>query len=166
MKRSPLPPRRAYIARGTVALKRGCVRQQQQEQEHLGSTMKNQRREPEPTPSRPVRPRRKARTPSEFARIYGSKKRVEFVKGLPCAARFLGGPPCSRGPSQNAHTETGGMGRKADARTILPFCATHHDCYDQHHTPFDDVSVRDRMKAAAGHLDAMYQLATSTETAA
>lgn len=100
--------------------------------------------------------RRKARTPSEFARIYGSKKRVAMVKGMACCARYLVGPTCSRGPSENAHTETGGMGYKAGYETIVPLCATHHDCYDEHRAPFADEANRERMKASARALNAMW----------
>lgn len=59
--------------------------------------------------------KRKRRKPSEFARIYGSKARVEWVKRLPCVV-------CGERPCDNAHIVTGGMGRKADADKIVPLC--------------------------------------------
>jgi hypothetical protein len=62
----------------------------------------------------------KPRTRSEFARIYGSKARVEWVKSLPCLI-------CGRGPCDNAHTENGGMGRKGDAASIVPLCCMGMD---------------------------------------
>lgn len=77
----------------------------------------------------------KKRKPSEFARIYGSPARVRFVARLGCVV-------CGRTPAENAHTESGGMGRKADADTIVPLCGFHHrelhfwgadtfaDCYE------------------------------------
>lgn len=68
--------------------------------------------------SKPV-PKKK-RTPSEFARIYGSKARVAWVKALPCAACGYAGPVLR----ENAHTKTGGVGRKADARWVAPLCVT------------------------------------------
>jgi hypothetical protein len=65
------------------------------------------------------RMKRKSRSASEFQRIYGSKKRVEWIKAHGCLA-------CARTPCENAHTENGGMGRKADAATIVPLCWWHH----------------------------------------
>lgn len=61
---------------------------------------------------------RKAR---EFARCYHSVERVEWVKSLECAV-----PSCWRVNIENAHTVTGGAGRKADAHTIVPLCGPHH----------------------------------------
>jgi hypothetical protein len=61
----------------------------------------------------------KGRTAIEFQRIYGSKRRVEFVKNLPCII-------CAKKPCENAHTTSGGMGRKADYTSIVPLCQAHH----------------------------------------
>lgn len=72
-------------------------------------------------PASSKKPRRKPRKPSEFARIYHSKQRVEFVKSLPCAACGV------VGYSENAHIETGGMGRKADFDKIVPLCGNRPD---------------------------------------
>lgn len=58
-------------------------------------------------------------TAKEFARVYGSPERAEFVKGLPCCA-------CGRWPSDNHHTENGGMSRKAGYLTIVPLCGMCH----------------------------------------
>lgn len=63
-----------------------------------------------------------ARRKREFARCYGSAERVAFVRSLPCVVCGA----MSFGASQNAHVETDGMGRKADARRIVPLCAPHH----------------------------------------
>lgn len=58
-----------------------------------------------------------------YARKYGSKARVEFVRSLPCAACGV------VGYSENAHvppkSEAGGTGRKADYRFIAPLCGPH-----------------------------------------
>jgi hypothetical protein len=70
------------------------------------------------------KPRPRKRSASEFARIYGSKARVAWVKSLPCV---VGNGSCA-GPTENAHTTTGGMGRKAEAGTIVPLCRWHHAC--------------------------------------
>jgi hypothetical protein len=56
---------------------------------------------------------------SDFARIYHSRARVRWVKSLPCVG-------CTGRPSENAHTENGGMGRKADYPTIAPLCSSCH----------------------------------------
>lgn len=63
-----------------------------------------------------------ARRKREFARCYGSKARVEFVKSLPCAACKV------QGHSSNAHLlGNGGLSRKADYTTIGPLCASYPD---------------------------------------
>lgn len=61
----------------------------------------------------------KPRTGIEFARVYGSKRRVEFIKNLHCIV-------CFALPSENAHITSGGMGRKADYTQIVPLCASCH----------------------------------------
>lgn len=66
-----------------------------------------------------IRP--KKRTPSEFARIYGSRARAKWVKSLPCAACAV------VGYSENAHTVNGGKSRKADHTTIIPLCGPRPD---------------------------------------
>ena len=82
-----------------------------------------QRRKPiRRSPVRKVNPKRKA---SEFARCYGSKARVAFVKALPCAA-------CGRqGQSENAHAFGDGAGRKGPYTAILPLCG---DCHRKQHS--------------------------------
>lgn len=70
-----------------------------------------------------INPRNEERRDAEWKRAYGSEERVRWVQGLPCLA-------CGSRPSENAHTETGGMGRKADAETIVPLCP---DCHRQLH---------------------------------
>ena len=85
--------------------------------------------------SRTKRPkaRNTRRHASEWARAYGSKKRVAFVKSLPCCvAGCRAAWMCE--PSENAHTVNGGMGRKADANTIAPLCHGHHR-FLHHHGP-------------------------------
>lgn len=77
--------------------------------------------------SKGIRRRNPKRRASEFARCYHSKERVEFVKSLPCVA-------CGRGGlSENAHIETGGMGRKSGFEKIVPLCGYRdrlaHGCH-------------------------------------
>ena len=74
--------------------------------------------------SGPIAP--KSRTAGEFARIYGSKARVRWVKAQPCVS-------CGTedGNAHNHHTTNGGTGRKADYDTIVPLCPS---CHHEHHT--------------------------------
>jgi hypothetical protein len=102
-----------------------------------------------------IKPRK--RSASEFARVYGSRARVAWIKGLPCiacvaASPLFGMPGASL--SHNAHTVSGGQGRKADAATIVPLCASHHRRYDEYKAPFDYEPARDAMKRAAARIDA------------
>ncbi|HSH45807.1 MAG TPA: hypothetical protein VK966_08125, partial [Longimicrobiales bacterium] len=77
----------------------------------------NRLRRKQPPRTRTALPKRNPeRRDREWARAYGSEVRVEFVKALPCCV-----PGC-RNRAENAHTESGGMGRKADADTIAPLC--------------------------------------------
>ncbi len=69
--------------------------------------------------SRRIKP--KKRSPEETLRIYGTEERRDAVKAMPCVV-----PSCYRTPSENSHLVNGGMGRKADADTIVPMCAHHH----------------------------------------
>jgi hypothetical protein len=67
-----------------------------------------------------IRP--KKRTASEFARIYGSRKRAAWVRSLLCTVDGCGDPR----ESENAHVANGGTGRKADHTLIVPLCPWHH----------------------------------------
>ena len=66
--------------------------------------------------------RDKERKARDFARKYGSEERCFYVATLHCVV-----PDCShRGWMENAHTVGGGIGRKANAETVVPCCARHH----------------------------------------
>jgi hypothetical protein len=68
--------------------------------------------------------RKRPRSKGEFARIYGSKKRVLFVKSLPCATCGV------MGHSENAHVAPAsekGVGYKAGFEWIVPLCGTYPD---------------------------------------
>ncbi len=68
----------------------------------------------------PVNRKRKAKN---WERAYGSKAFVQWISRLPCWACNYAG----QSPRQAAHTTTGGMGRKADAKTCIALCpACHH----------------------------------------
>lgn len=99
------------------------------------------------------------RRQSEFARCYGSRQRVEWVKSLPCMGCVTYWPisPSPGWLSENAHTVTGGAGRKADADTIIPLCTNHHRRYDRHLAPFDHPEVREQMRYLAKHVDDAWQ---------
>jgi hypothetical protein len=97
-----------------------------------------------------VNQRNAERRDREFQRCYGSAERVAFVQGLSCVG-------CGRTPCENAHSVTGGMGRKADAETIAPLCHDCHTRYDQHRTPFDVEACRELVRAAAARVEALWQ---------
>ena len=67
----------------------------------------------------PVNRKRKAKN---WARAYGSAAFVQWISRLPCWACNYAGPS----PRQAAHTISGGMGRKADANTIIALCGVCH----------------------------------------
>ena len=89
--------------------------------------------------------KRKPRKPSEYARCYGSRERVAWIKSLPCME-------CGGKPSDPAHTATGGMGRKADASTIAPLCRRCHTLQHAHGwSALDNGDIR-------FHIAALYDL--------
>lgn len=108
---------------------------------------------------KPPKKRNPKRRASEFARCYGSKERVEWVKAFPCLAcvalhsvfYFV------EGRSHNAHTMSGGGGRKADYDTIVPLCANHHRMYDERIAPLDTPEARAAIKASAANVERMWQ---------
>jgi len=88
---------------------------------------------------RPVNAKRRA---ENWKRAYGSEDRVAWVKQLNCVA-------CGRTPCENAHTANGGMGRKADASTIIPLCKPcHHDLHVQGRRVFEASWTVDLARAA------------------
>src|SRR5262245_28164971 len=106
------------------------------------------------TPMRKTNPKRRQ---SEFARCYHSKARVDFVKGLRCLLSSLAGnlSPCE-GPTENAHTQTEGMGRKASYASIVPLCQKHHRAYDGHGFPFRTDISRGWVKDKAYTIELMW----------
>jgi hypothetical protein len=69
---------------------------------------------------------RKRRTDAEYERIYGSEARVQWVQSLDCACG------CNGSPCVNAHSVTGGTGRKADYTTIIPLTDKCHRLQTDH----------------------------------
>ena len=108
-------------------------------------------RKPIPRKSAPpkVNAKRKAR---EFARTYGSKARVEYVKTIACCHCWH----WSKGGIDNAHTTGGGMSRKGDYTTIVPLCRSCHVRYDEYLAPFDQPAVRDRIAGKAPFVEAAW----------
>jgi len=101
----------------------------------------------------------RARRKREFPRAYGSPERVAFVRAQPCVVRG-----CARRPCQNAHVESGGMGRKANADKIVPACQPHHYELDtQGRESFERKYALDLQHEAAA-LEAKWQQAIAETT--
>jgi hypothetical protein len=94
---------------------------------------------------KPLKKGNSARRSREWKRAYGSVERVAFVKGLECVVGFT-----CWGKMENAHTETGGKGRKGDAESIVPLCKWHHHMIHQHGMSFYG-SIDWRAAAAKTH---------------
>ncbi len=72
------------------------------------------------------RPKARSRSAVEKERIYGTADRIAWLKRQPCLCLGRRDHRCL-GAIEVAHTENGGMGRKADANTTVPLCnAAHH----------------------------------------
>ncbi len=68
--------------------------------------------------------------PEEFARVFCSEERIDFVNELPCVAcKALG--KRQRSQSDNHHTVSGGTGRKGPYKSLVPLCRVHHVEYHQ-----------------------------------
>ncbi len=83
-----------------------------------------------PRATKPPKTKNAKRKKSEFARCYGSKERVEFVKGQNCliAVNYIS-TACCNGSTENAHVVndgTRGAGRKSGFACIAPLCHRHH----------------------------------------
>ena len=106
-----------------------------------------------------------ARRKKEFARCYHSKERVEWVKSLNCILCVAIHPllTLANQKSENAHTVTGGAGRKAGYETIIPLCPGHHRRYDQHQAPCDRREVREMLKKLAAKIEKLWQSRTQGE---
>lgn len=114
------------------------------------------KRSPMPPRTTPLhstgRPRAKKRPVSESHRIYGGRKRVEWVKSLPC---IVASAECS-GAIENAHAENGGLSRKADADTIFPACNGHHGLLHRQGVRWFQSHYGVDLKAAAAHTHTLW----------
>jgi hypothetical protein len=97
-----------------------------------------------------IRARNQKRHSREWRRAYHSVERVEFVKGLPSVVS--GERPC-----ENAHTENGGMGRKADYQTIVPLTPREHVELHNFGPLWFTIHYPVDLKAAAAETEAAWQ---------
>ena len=86
---------------------------------------------------KPIPKKNKKRADANYARAYGSKARVAFIKTLACVV-------CGATPSDNAHIHgsKSGMGRKADYADIIPLCRKCHTLYDEYKIKLDPAGLR------------------------
>lgn len=68
---------------------------------------------------KPIPKQNKKRADANYARAYHSEARVKWVQQLLCMI-------CRRSPCENAHTVTGGMGRKSGYANVIPLCPPCH----------------------------------------
>lgn len=111
---------------------------------------------PKPAPReqkerKPPRAKNVKRSADEFTRCYHSDERVEFVKSLPCVVAG-----CDK-PSENAHIEGDGAGRKASYTKVAPICGGHH------RTRKDSLHSLGREEFEGTHLVDLGALALDTE---
>ena len=85
------------------------------------------------------------RSAKSFARIYGSKERVAWIQAMPSVVS-------GRTPCVNAHTVSGGMGRKADYHTIVPLTDAEHRELHQIGVKSFEQKYRVDLKALAGQV--------------
>ena len=86
---------------------------------------------------KPIPKKNKKRADANYARAYGSKARVAFVKTLACVV-------CGTAPSDNAHIHGGksGMARKGPYTDIIPLCRQCHTLYDEYKLKLDPAGLR------------------------
>jgi len=75
-----------------------------------------------PRSTTPLKRRNAKRHAANHLRAYGPEERKAFVLSLPCTVR---NSKCA-GRMQQAHIETGGTSRKADASKVVSLCRYHH----------------------------------------
>ena len=104
---------------------------------------------------KPVNAKRKAKN---WDRAYRSPAFVRWISRLPCWACNYAGPS----PRQAAHTTTGGMGRKADANTVISLCGVCHA--KQHSQGWLSIGMSDESRQrAAAQTQAMWEAKGGTE---
>ena len=74
---------------------------------------------PPRAPKAPIPKKNPARAKLALARAFGGPERIAWIQAQLCVA-------CGREGCQNAHVRSGGAGRRADARWVVPLCPTCH----------------------------------------
>lgn len=103
--------------------------------------------------SKKVRPRNRKRQAANHNRAYGCEHRLDWIRHQPCSV-------CGRSPCDNAHTESGGTGRKADAKTVIPLCSGAKGCHRELHqvgVATFELEHRIRLKSVAVNVEATWQ---------
>jgi hypothetical protein len=103
--------------------------------EHFSPSPKPAPRVKKPRPPKVRKPMKRVnveRRAEEFERAYGGTSRVAFVKSLACVAGRVSLTMSCAGAIENAHIRTGGTGRKADAKLLIPLCTFHHRALHAH----------------------------------
>ena len=103
----------------------------------------------------PLAPVNRERRQAERERAYGPKARREWLTRQPCVA--CGRVPTEDRPNHQHHTKGGGVGRKADADTIVPLCPT---CHRLHH---DGHQLDVEWGSEARRIEAAWQAETARE---
>ena len=124
----------------------------------LVSSARISRKEPVRKRRARVRTRNTKRRTTNWQRAYHSAARVAFVKSLPCAITGDTGYP----RRVNAHTRTGGAGRKADYWTIIPLAPYLHEL--QHRKGWMAVVANDRRWSAEHVRDTLAVIAAETQS--
>lgn len=88
----------------------------------------------------------------KFERCYGGQARHDWIEEQPCIV-------CRRLPSEPAHSESGGKGRKANAGAIVPLCCDHHHELHQH-----GIKTFEHVHGATLHYRTLREWATAYDT--
>ncbi len=93
-------------------------------------------RKPLPRATKPIaksgkpKPRNAKRAKANHARAYGGEY-ADYIRSLPCCNCGITGRTVA------AHSRTGGMGRKSDAKWLVPLCCNGPMPYDEFGKPRD-----------------------------
>ena len=117
-------------------------------------------------PPKRSRIKKKARSEKrslEHQRAFGGETRLAWIKAQPCLV-----VSCTARPSENCHVRTGGTGRRADAKWIVPACKGHHAEMHRGQKSFERLYGVDLQALAAQYDQTFRELAagpSSTENA-
>jgi hypothetical protein len=99
-----------------------------------------------------VNSRNRERYERNWRRAFGSDERVAWVKRQRCVAH--GG---CKGEMENSHVVGGGMGRRADAKHIVPMCQHHHRQFHSHGRPWFERYYGVDLEQRAAATEAQWQ---------